>query len=191
MSAVRSLSGAKPTYLLRGPRAEFDPHATLGLVPTAVLPIRFNYRTGQIGRRRMKIDGGCHCGEITYQAEVEPNSVSICHCTDCQKGGGSAFRANVAAPASSFELRSGTPNRYVKTAAQSGRRIQIVFCGNCGSPLWSSLAENPTVYRLRLGSIEQRAALSPQRQMWKRSALPWIDALTTVPSFDENPPELK
>lgn len=139
----------------------------------------------------MKIDGGCHCGEITYGAEVEANSVSICHCTDCQKGGGSAFRANVAASAMAFVLRSGTPKTYIKTESQSGRRIKIAFCGNCGSPLWSSLAENPTVYRLRLGSIEQRAALTPQRQMWKRSALPWINALAALPSFEENPPELR
>lgn len=32
----------------------------------------------------MKIDGGCHCGAITYEAEIDPNSVAVCHCTDCQ-----------------------------------------------------------------------------------------------------------
>jgi hypothetical protein len=32
----------------------------------------------------MKVDGACHCGEIAYQAEVDPNTVGICHCTDCQ-----------------------------------------------------------------------------------------------------------
>jgi hypothetical protein len=32
----------------------------------------------------MKIDGGCHCGYITYVAEIDPDKVGICHCTDCQ-----------------------------------------------------------------------------------------------------------
>lgn len=27
----------------------------------------------------MKIDGGCHCGAITYEAEVDPEKTSICH----------------------------------------------------------------------------------------------------------------
>ncbi|HEY2210468.1 MAG TPA: GFA family protein, partial [Bradyrhizobium sp.] len=32
----------------------------------------------------MNIDGQCHCGLVTYQADIDPGQVSICHCTDCQ-----------------------------------------------------------------------------------------------------------
>ena len=32
----------------------------------------------------MKIDGHCHCGYLTYEAEVKPEDAVICHCTDCQ-----------------------------------------------------------------------------------------------------------
>src|SRR5689334_18981220 len=39
----------------------------------------------------MKIDGRCHCGEITFEAEVDPDALHICHCTDCQTLSGSAF----------------------------------------------------------------------------------------------------
>jgi hypothetical protein len=55
----------------------------------------------------MKIDGHCHCGRISFEAEVDPNAVTICHCTDCQTLTGSAFRANVSAAAVHFVLRSG------------------------------------------------------------------------------------
>ena len=40
----------------------------------------------------MKIDGACHCGAIAYQAEIDPQRVRLCHCTDCQVLTGSAFR---------------------------------------------------------------------------------------------------
>ena len=43
----------------------------------------------------MKVDGGCHCVYIKYEAEIDPEKVSICHCTDCQTGSGSAYRTNV------------------------------------------------------------------------------------------------
>jgi hypothetical protein len=33
----------------------------------------------------MKIDGACHCGYITYVAEIDPDNVGLCHCTDCQR----------------------------------------------------------------------------------------------------------
>ena len=32
----------------------------------------------------MKIDGGCHCGVITFEGEIDPEKVGICHCADCQ-----------------------------------------------------------------------------------------------------------
>ena len=38
----------------------------------------------------MKVDGACHCGKITYEAQINPEKVAICHCTDCQTGSGNA-----------------------------------------------------------------------------------------------------
>ncbi len=43
----------------------------------------------------MQIDGACHCGNIAFEAEVDPETVRICHCTDCQTMSGSLFRANI------------------------------------------------------------------------------------------------
>jgi hypothetical protein len=43
----------------------------------------------------MEIDGGCHCGRVTYQADIDPERVSICHCTDCQALTGSPYRVTV------------------------------------------------------------------------------------------------
>ena len=66
----------------------------------------------------MRIDGACHCGLITYEAEVDPEQVEICHCTDCQNLSGSAFRVVVAAAADKF-LMSGERTVYVKTAERA------------------------------------------------------------------------
>jgi hypothetical protein len=41
----------------------------------------------------MKIDGACHCGYIRIEAEADPEKTTICHCTDCQTGTGSASRS--------------------------------------------------------------------------------------------------
>ena len=75
----------------------------------------------------MKIDGGCHCGYITYVAEIDPDTVGICHCTDCQTLSGSAFRTSVRAAKDAFSLRSGQPKIYVKTAESGNKRAQA-FC---------------------------------------------------------------
>ena len=39
----------------------------------------------------MKVDGGCFCQSVRYEAVVDPESVAICHCTDCQTHSGTAY----------------------------------------------------------------------------------------------------
>jgi hypothetical protein len=120
----------------------------------------------------MKIDGGCHCGKIRYEAEIDPAKVAICHCTDCQTLSGSAFRTVVPAPKEGFRLLSGTPKVYVKTAESGNKRVQA-FCADCGSPIYSSAVENPPVYSIRLGTARQRALLMPRIEVFRKSALGW------------------
>jgi hypothetical protein len=136
------------------------------------------------GAMPMKIDGHCHCGQISFEAEVDPKTVNICHCTDCQMLTGSAFRANIAALAEHFKLLSGTPKSYVKTA-ESGNQRRHALCGNCGTPIYACALENPQSYSLRIGTITQRSALAPRRQIWRRSALGWVDTLASVPSMEK------
>jgi hypothetical protein len=127
----------------------------------------------------MKIEGRCHCGQITYEAVVDPDKVAICHCTDCQMLTGSAYRANIQAPAQTFALRTGQPKIYIKTA-DSGTKRAHAFCPDCGTPIYSSAITDPPTYSLRVGGIKQRAELRPTRQIWCRSALPWSMDLRSV-----------
>ncbi len=132
----------------------------------------------------MKIDGHCHCGRISFEAEVDPTTLTICHCTDCQHLTGSAFRTTIPASAAYFVLRSGKKKTYVKTAASGTRRRQA-FCGDCGTALYACAVDDPQSYSLRAGAITQRAAFSPQRQIWHRSALAWVDKLAAVPATEK------
>ncbi len=68
----------------------------------------------------MKIHGSCSCGFLTFEAEADPEKVTLCHCTDCQSSTGTAFRTNVRVPGSAFRMLSGTPTIYIKTTADSG-----------------------------------------------------------------------
>ena len=131
----------------------------------------------------MKIDGGCHCGFITYEAEADPDRTTICHCTDCQILSGSPLRAVVASRYESLSVK-GQTKRYIKLA-QSGNRRAQVFCPECGTPLWATAPENATAVIIRLGCVTQRAQLIPAVQVWQRSALPWISHLGAIPGSPE------
>src|SRR5215510_302316 len=85
----------------------------------------------------MKVDGSCHCGTIRFEAEIDPNKVVLCHCTDCQTLSGTAFRTVVPAIAGTFRLLSGAPTVYVKTG-ESGNKREQTFCPDCGTPIYSA-----------------------------------------------------
>jgi hypothetical protein len=128
----------------------------------------------------MKIDGSCHCGKVTYEAEIDPAAVGICHCTDCQSLTGTAFRVTVPAAEKNFRITSGEPKIYVKTAESGALRAQA-FCAGCGSPIYTtSVGDGPKVYGIRTGTARQRAQLAPKRQSWHRSALPWLPEMECI-----------
>ena len=133
----------------------------------------------------MKIDGGCHCGAIRYEAEVDPAKVMICHCTDCQTLSGSAFRTVVPVARDNFRLVKGSPKVYMKTA-ESGNKRQQAFCADCGTPIYSAAERDTPVYSLRAGTARQRDQLKPLAQAWKRSALTWLPGFPGTREFERS-----
>ena len=135
----------------------------------------------------MKVHGSCHCGFIAFEAEADPDKVSICHCTDCQASTGSTFRTNVPVAGASLKMLSGEPTIYVKTTAESGNPRAQAFCPKCGSPIYSTTpgAGVQAFYMLRVGILRERDQLAPKRQNWFRSAQPWLAALTSLPSNEK------
>ncbi len=116
----------------------------------------------------MKIEGGCHCGSIRFEAEVDPATVVICHCTDCQTFSDSAFLTVVLTKPGAFALLAGAP-----TAC---------------TPIYSAPASgDTTVVVLRVGAIRQRDRLVPCDQYWFRSSQPWLPNLSTITKQDKQP----
>jgi hypothetical protein len=87
--------------------------------------------------RAMKIDGQCHCGRVTFEAEIDPELVSICHCTDCQTLTGSPYRITVICSAAQVRITGQPPKIYGKRGDNGRMRVQH-FCPECGSPLFTS-----------------------------------------------------
>ena len=133
----------------------------------------------------MKVDGACHCGFITIAGEVDPERVTICHCTDCQTSTGSAFRVSVPLPGHTMTM-TGQPATYLKTTAASGNPRLQAFCPKCGSPIYSTTPGDgvQASYTLRVGILRQRDQLTPKRQIWVRSARPWVTELDAIPKSE-------
>src|SRR4051794_994795 len=133
----------------------------------------------------MKITGSCHCGAIAYEADVDPATAGLCHCTDCQVLSGTAFRVTIRAVPGSFRITTGAPRIYVKTA-ESGVQREQAFCDTCGSPIYAtSPGPEPRVYSIRAGTIHQRDQLRPVRQIWTRSQFGWLADIPGLPGVEK------
>jgi hypothetical protein len=134
----------------------------------------------------MRVDGACACGAIQVEAEADTENTNMCHCTDCQTATGTTFRVSVRVPGAMLKV-TGKPAIYVKTTADSGNPRVQAFCGTCGSPLYSTTVGDGVqpLYMLRVGILRQRDQFVPRRQIWWRSAQPWVTKIADVPRYEK------
>ena len=131
----------------------------------------------------MQIEGACHCGLVSFTAEIDSNRVMVCHCTDCQVLSGAPYRAIALAPMESLVLRGQTKS-YVKVAQNGNLRSQV-FCPECATPLFATSHENATHASIRIGCVKQRSELVPAAQIWQKSAQSWTADLHRIPGSQE------
>jgi hypothetical protein len=135
----------------------------------------------------IEINGSCHCEDITFTAVIDPTKVRGCHCIDCQKLSGTAFRTTVMSEPDGVIFTKGKAKEYIKIAANGNRRAHG-FCQHCGSSLYVTTEEKSNrIYGIRVGTLEQRNDLIPCFQTWHRSAVPWLKQLNNIPAFETVP----
>ena len=136
----------------------------------------------------MNIDGRCHCRYISFEAEADPETMTICNCTDCQTMSGGPIRVLIMTRPGTFQLLSGQPTLYLKTAYSGAVRAQA-FCPRCGTPIYStSVGDDPKVYAVRVSALNQRDELVPRQQSFVRSQQAWVNEVRSIPKFDKMPP---
>ena len=132
----------------------------------------------------MQITGSCLCEDVKWEAEIDPSLVGICHCTDCQILGSSAFQFAARVEREHFHLLSGELKTYVKTA-ESGNPRAMRFCGTCATMIHGGNTDNTGLLSLRLGGCEQKHALTPRFQIWCQSGFDWVEIETDIKLQDQ------
>ena len=124
----------------------------------------------------MKVTGGCHCGHIIYEAEVDPTTVRGLSLHGFPKTDRHGVSDQHCKSARNIRAEERDAKIYIKTA-ESGSKRAHGFCPECGTPIYSAAPEpNPSRYALRVGAIEERTQFAPPiRQIWCQSAFALVD----------------
>src|SRR3954469_19942966 len=64
----------------------------------------------QMGPPELPLTGGCGCGSVRFEVTAPLVAANYCHCTRCQRRGGTAASANARPQRGSFRLLSGEEN---------------------------------------------------------------------------------
>lgn len=121
----------------------------------------------------LPLKGGCMCGALRYEVSAPPMMIYNCHCTNCQKIGGSAFNTSTIITESSLRFTRGEPAR-VEWMADSGATRCGLFCGACGSRIVNGGVPSTGVYSLRAGTLDDTSWVRPVGDTYTRSAQPWV-----------------
>jgi hypothetical protein len=119
------------------------------------------------------LEGRCACGSVRYRLADAPMFVHCCHCLDCQRQTGSAFVLNAIIETDRIELLAGAPVP-VAMPTDSGRPHDIYRCPACQTALWSDYGRRPNIRFVRVGTLEDPAALAPDVHIFTRSKQPWF-----------------
>ena len=124
--------------------------------------------------------GTCLCGGVRIEISGKVGPVVYCHCTRCQKAGGTAFGANADVRRKYWTMVAGAA---LVREYESSPGVFRAFCGGCGSPIYSRRAANPDVFRVRLGILDDDPERRPLAHFWVGNKAPWYEIADGLPRF--------
>jgi hypothetical protein len=109
--------------------------------------------------------------------------VHCCHCRDCQRQTGSAFVLNALIEADRVALLAAEPVP-IGVPTVSGRPHDIYRCPAGQIAVWSVYGGRTSIRFVRVGTLDEPAALLPDIHIYTRSKQPWVTLPAGVPAFE-------
>ena len=116
--------------------------------------------------------GHCLCGGVRFEVTEEPLSAGYCHCTRCQRRTGTAASAQARIQPGSLTVTQG--EELIRTYAPPDGFPKL-FCGTCGSALWSRSPDDPDIISVRLGAFDGDPGIRPSLRQFCAYAAAWED----------------
>lgn len=133
-------------------------------------------------------EGGCVCGGVRYVVHGEPERVTVCHCTWCQRRTGTAFGVEVVFRSENVALEGETLRSYRHVSDESGRWLEQAFCSRCGSNLGFTLEAVPGIRTIAAGTFDDPSWISRDRYLFRyvflRSARNWSSVPDGVEQYE-------
>ncbi|MBV9989654.1 MAG: GFA family protein [Alphaproteobacteria bacterium] len=123
---------------------------------------------------------------MRYEVSAEPMAVMNCHCRACQYASGGGYTTAVVVLRGTLTVTKGAPKAYASTG-DSGGKVMRMFCGECGSPLFSEPESGPFQV-VKAASMDDPGKLVVGGALYTSEAQPWAHIDPDKMRFEKMPP---
>jgi len=127
-----------------------------------------------------RLNGSCLCGEVRYTVADEFKYALICHCSQCRRATGSAFKPFGGIERAKLEVTGGTIRIFGDVMTHDAH------CEVCGSLLYS-IVQQATMAHVTYGTLVDPPTLQPQAHIFVGSKAPWDRILDELPQHQGFP----
>ncbi|PZO75121.1 MAG: aldehyde-activating protein [Mesorhizobium amorphae] len=130
------------------------------------------------------LQGECYCRAIAYEVADAFAYAFNCHCSNCRRTTGSAFKPFAGIEADRLRVTRGS-EAIMRFGDETGHNAH---CCACGSLLYSLVREGTYVH-VALGTLVDDPSLRPTAHIFVGSKAAWHVICDGLPQFEAFPPE--
>ena len=127
------------------------------------------------------LGGKCLCGAVRYAVRDEFTYAANCHCSNCRRTTGSAFKPFAGIRRDALRIVAGE-ERLMRFGGDDGHDAH---CGVCGSLLYSLVREGAFVH-VAMGSLVDAPTIRPDKHIFVGSKAPWFVITDDLPQYEEH-----
>lgn len=129
------------------------------------------------------LEGSCLCGATRYEVEDDFAAAFYCHCSQCRRATGSAFKPMASIKSGKLRLTRGENNLLIHGNPPDNHDVH---CGLCGSFLYSVITDNGNTH-VAMGTLVDTPSVRPSFHMFVASKAAWHEITDDLPQFDGMP----
>ncbi|WP_229720623.1 GFA family protein [Dyella nitratireducens] len=126
------------------------------------------------------LSGECLCGHVQYCVEDRFVYALNCHCSQCRKATGSAFKPFAGIERTKLSLTKGQ-EALLLFGDEHGHDVH---CQCCGSLLYS-VVRNGEYVHVTLGTLTDEPSIRPTAHIFVGSKAPWYTITDELPQHEE------
>lgn len=132
------------------------------------------------------LSGMCLCGAVRYAVEDSFQYALNCHCSNCRRATGSAFKPFAGIETHKLRITAGEEilQRFGGDGLAQQHEAHDAQCRKCGSLLYSLVLEGACVH-VTLGTLVDTPAIRPTAHIFVGSKAPWFTITDQLPQYEE------